>query len=121
MRSTCCTISPILNDSTIVGASYSGEEAAEAGRRIGHAALYVLLSPGSLSNTTISAMEGSGVPWLFVSAQDDPFLRDITVSVRELAPSIELITVPGAAHGTALLHEEALMELIAAWIARTLE
>jgi dienelactone hydrolase len=105
----------------IVGASYSGEEAAEAGRMIGYAALYVLLSPGSLSNTTIAAMEWSGVPWFFVNAQDDPFLRDITASVRELAPSIELITVSGAAHGTALLQDEALMERIAAWITRTLE
>jgi pimeloyl-ACP methyl ester carboxylesterase len=105
----------------VVGASYSGEEAAEAGRLIGHAALYVLLSPGSLSNTTIAAMEGSGVPWFFVSAQDDPFLRDITVSVRELAPSTELVTVPGVAHGTALLHDETLMERIAEWITQTLE
>jgi len=105
----------------IVGASYSGEEAAEAGRMIGHAAMYVFLSPGSLSNTTIAVMEGSGVPWLFVSAQDDPFLRDIVVSVRELAPSTQLLTVPGAVHGTALLHDEALMERIAAWIMRTLE
>jgi pimeloyl-ACP methyl ester carboxylesterase len=105
----------------IVEASYSGEEAAEAGRMIGHAALYVLLSPGSLSNTTIGEMEGTGVRWLFVSARDDPFLRDVAVSVRELAPSTELLTVPGAVHGTALLHDEALMERIAAWITRILE
>lgn len=104
----------------VVGASYSGEEAAEAGRMIGYAALYVLLSPGSLSNTTIAAMERSGVPWLFVNARDDPFLRNLTVSVRELAPSTEVVTVSGAAHGTALLQDEALTERIADWITRTL-
>lgn len=105
----------------IVGASYSGEEAAEAGRMIGHAALYVLLSPGSLSNATIAVMEGSAVPWLVVTSQDDPYLRDITASVREIAPSTEIITVPGTAHATALLRDEALMERIAAWIVRALE
>ncbi len=50
----------------IVGASYSGEEMAEAGRIGGFAQAYVALSPGSFSDESIAAMDESGVPWLFV-------------------------------------------------------
>ena len=101
----------------VVGASYSGEETAEAGRLSGYAALYVLLSPGSLSSVSIASMGPSGVPWLFVTGQDDPFLQDITESVRTMAPSTELIVVPGTSHATDLLQEhESLAERIAGWI-----
>jgi len=103
----------------MVGASYSGEEMAEAGRQAGYAAAYVLLSPGSLSDTSIAAMAPSGVPWLFVAAADDPFLREVTASVRRHAgSSAEFLVVPGTSHAADMLVEhDQLAESLVTWIA----
>jgi len=104
-----------------LGASYSGEEAAEAGRLAGYAALYVLLSPGSLSEASITSMKQAGAPWLFVASRDDPYLGKITEAVRTAAPSTEFLILPGSAHGTDLLRDhETLSAGVADWIARHL-
>jgi len=89
----------------MVAASYSGEESAEAGRIRGYASAYVLLSPGSLSDTSILAMDSSGVPWLFIASKEERFLQEITAAVQTQTRSVELILVPGASHATDLLQE----------------
>ncbi len=87
----------------VVGASYSGEEMAEAGRRFQYAAAYVALSPGSFSDASIDAIDVSGVPWLFVASNNDEFLQDITVAVQARSEHVQVEILPGDAHATDLL------------------
>lgn len=104
-----------------VGASYSGEEVAEAGRFHGYVALYVLLSPGSLTDDSIEGIDSSGVPWLFIASRDDRFLREITTAVWAKADTVELNIVPGTSHATDMLEKHpGLAERIASWIAQRL-
>lgn len=91
----------------VVDASCSGEEAAEAGRRHGHLAAYVLLSPGSLSDSSIRSIDESGVPWLLISARDDSFLVDVGAAVRAGSRTVEVETVPGSSHATDMLADHA--------------
>jgi dienelactone hydrolase len=105
----------------IVGASYSGEEMAEAGRIGGFAQAYVALSPGSFSEESIAAMDESGVPWLFVVSRHERYLTDIAASVQSTTKSVEIVYLPGDAHATRVLesrHDVA--ERIAVWLASRL-
>ncbi len=101
----------------VIGASYSGEEMAEAGRENGYAKAYVALSPGSFSDESIAGIDASGIPWLFVTSRDERFLQDIRAAVSEQSQSVEQIVVPGAGHASNLLEEHsALAEEIAVWL-----
>jgi len=101
----------------IVGASYSGEEMAEAGRLHGYAAAYVALSPGSFGDESITGIDASGVPWLFVTSRDERFLQEIRAAVTEQSESVEQIIVPGAGHASNLLSEHPdLVQRIAVWL-----
>jgi alpha-beta hydrolase superfamily lysophospholipase len=105
----------------MVGASYSGEEMAEAGRKNRYASAYVVLSPGSFSEESIAAIDTSTVPWLFVTSRDDRFLQGITAAVRERSESVELIVLPGDRHATDILQDRPdIAERIAAWLGRNL-
>jgi dienelactone hydrolase len=102
----------------IVGASYSGEEMAEAGRNTQYAAAYVALSPGSFSDESISAMDPSSVPWLFIVSRNERFLHEIAAKVQATTSSVEILYLPGNEHATDLLASHpALAERIAAWLA----
>jgi len=101
----------------IVGASYSGEEMAEAGRLAGYAQAYVALSPGSFDDLSIAGIDASGVPWLFVASRDERFLQEITAAVRAQSNTVELIILPGSSHATDLLIEHpSLAERVAVWL-----
>lgn len=105
----------------IVGASYSGEEMAEAGRDTRYAAAYVALSPGSFSDQSIADMDRSQVPWLFVVSRNEQFLADIAAKVQSSTQNVELIYLPGDEHATDLLNvNPALSERIAVWLASKL-
>lgn len=105
----------------IVGASYSGEEMAEAGRLGGYASAYVALSPGSFRDESILGIDDSEVPWLFLVSRDERFLREITASVRERSRTVEMVIVPGTAHATDILSAHPDMaERIAVWLASRL-
>jgi len=105
----------------VVGASYSGEEMAEAGREEGYAEAYVALSPGSFSATSISGMDESGVPWLFVASREERFLQEITAAVQAESTTAEVILLPGAAHGSDLLDANPeLAARIADWLGQRL-
>ena len=110
------------NRIAIVGASYSGEEMAEAGRKFRYANAYVILSPGSFSDESIRTMDSSGVPWLFVASEHDRFLQEITASVVERSDSVEVVIVPGTSHATNILETSPDMaERIAVWLCQRLQ
>jgi len=101
----------------IVGSSYSGEEMAEAGRQYRFAQAYVALSPGSFSDESISTIDSSGVPWLFIASKNERFLREITAAVQQHSQSVQLLIVPGASHATDILEEQSdIAERIAVWL-----
>jgi dienelactone hydrolase len=105
----------------IVGASYSGEEMAEAGRLYGYAQAYVALSPGSFSEESIRGIDSSGVDWLFVVSRDERYLREITAAVQAESRTVELLILPGTQHGARILAAHADMpERIAVWLAQRL-
>jgi dienelactone hydrolase len=109
------------NRLAVAGASYSGEEAAEAGRLFGFAQAYVLLSPGSFSGASVASIDSSLVDWLFIAARGDPFLTEIAASIRESSETAELLLVPGAKHATDLLEARPdLAEIVAIWLATRL-
>lgn len=101
----------------IIGASYSGEEMAEAGRLSEYAKAYVALSPGSFSEESIDGIDSSGVPWLFVAASQDRFVRDIITELRDRSNSVELVAIPGGSHATNILQSRSdMVERIAVWL-----
>lgn len=105
----------------VIGASYSGEEMAEAGRLNGYANAYVALSPGSFSDESIDGIDASGVPWLFVVSKNERHLKEITALVQEKSQEVELVIVPGTEHATRLLPDRPeLAEWIAVWLSKVL-
>jgi dienelactone hydrolase len=105
----------------IVGASYSGEEMAEAGRLHGYARAYVALSPGSFSDESVDGIDASGVPWLLVVSRDEAYLQEITAAVRARSVTVSMEILPGRGHATGLLEEHPeLAEQIAVWFERYL-
>ncbi|MEP5610861.1 MAG: CocE/NonD family hydrolase [Cyclobacteriaceae bacterium] len=106
----------------VVGASYSGEEMAEAGRMEGYVDAYVALSPGSFSDESIAGIDASDVPWLFIVSRNEPHLKEITAEVQKESESVELIIVPGKEHATRLLPDRPeLNEWIAIWLLKVLK
>ena len=102
----------------IVGASYSGEEMAEAGRVDGYAQGYVTLSPGSFSEESIEGIDASGVPWLFIVSKNEQYLQEITAMLQAQSQTVEIVIVPGARHATDILEAHPDMaERIAVWLA----
>jgi dienelactone hydrolase len=105
----------------IVGASYSGEEMAEAGRIGKFAQAYVALSPGSFSEESVAAMDESGVPWLFIVSRHERYLTEIAASVQSSTRSVEIVYIPGDAHATRILESrEDVAERVAVWLASKL-
>lgn len=106
----------------IVGASYSGEEMAEAGRKSGYARAYVALSPGSFSDESIAAMDTEGVSWLFVVSRHERYLKEIAAAVQSRTRSAEILYLPGDKHATRILEARTdVAERIAVWLAAKLE
>ena len=101
----------------MIGASYSGEETAEAGRASGHAQAYVQLSPGSFSEASVAGIDSTGVPWLFIVSNNERHLREITASVQATSRTVELLILPGVEHATRILETRPDMsERIAVWL-----
>lgn len=105
----------------VVGASYSGEEMAEAGRDTEYAAAYVALSPGSFSDESIADMDASMVPWLLIVSRKEPYLHEIAAKLHEHTRSVEIIELPGDQHATSILDARPEMaDRIATWLAARL-
>ena len=105
----------------MVGASYSGEEMAEAGRKHGYARAYVALSPGSWGETTIAALDETPASWLFVVCRDERFLKEIAAEVQARTRQVEILYLPGTQHATGILESRPdVNERIAVWLAHQL-
>lgn len=103
-----------------VGASYSGEAMAEAGRRNRKGCAYVALSPGSLSDESIAQIDPSGIPWLYIRSRDEQRVTEVTEAVQRNSRA-EIWIVPGSAHGSdLLLGAPDLSERVAIWLAARL-
>ena len=90
----------------MMGSSYTGEEMAEAGAEFGYADVYVALAPGSFSEHSIDAIDGSGAPWLFVRAEVElPFFPALFEAIRDGSESEEIWVLPGEGHATDLFDE----------------
>jgi len=106
----------------VVGASYTGETAAEAARAMGrYQAAYVMLSPGDFSEESIAAVDGSGADWLFLrSATERPFFDELFADIAA-GSNAEIRVVPGTAHGTRILQAPEMVRQVADWIAARLD
>jgi dienelactone hydrolase len=100
----------------MVGASYSGEDVMIAGRKAGYAAAYVALSPGSLSDESIAAIDQHKLPYLLVVARHERHLKEVVQALREQSRTAEFLELSGTEHATRLLpaHPD-LAERIAVW------
>lgn len=101
----------------IIGATYGGEETDEADRNTTHPRAYVAISPGSFSGESIERMDESGAAWLFIVAENDPYLNDIVANVHKTTTSFEILYIPGETHTTDLLNNRPdVAARIASWL-----
>ena len=101
----------------VIGASYSGEQMAIAGRVSGYGKAYVALSPGSFSPESINDLDRSGAVWLFVRSAEEKNLTGMHEEIRKKSRSANLIEVPGSGHATDLLTASPeLKEMIVVWL-----
>jgi dienelactone hydrolase len=111
----------------VVGASYSGEVAAVAARASGRtAAAYVMISPGSFSDTSIAAVSRGSARWLFIRTERESpaslvYIDSIFVALEARAPNAERRVLAGAGHATRIFqsHPRVVIE-IADWLAAAL-
>jgi dienelactone hydrolase len=115
---------PSVEKVVVVGASYSGEQAALAlleGETPADA--YVMFSPGNFQDKSIDAIEPSGVPWLFVrTVSESPaslrWIDEIYALLPNRAPTAEVIIYPGAGHAAKMFEGRPELPVeIARWIA----
>jgi dienelactone hydrolase len=100
---------PMVGRIGIVGASYSGEQAALALREGDtRADAYVMFSPGSFQDESIAAANASGVPWLFLRTEGESpnslrWIDEIFAVLPEIAPGAEIRVYPGSGHASGML------------------
>jgi len=97
----------------VLGASYSGEEIAQAGATAGFGDLYIQLSPGSFSEESIAQINSSGGRWLFVRADvERSFFPPLFEDIAE-GSDAEIWVLEGEGHADRLLtsHPELLARL----------
>lgn len=87
----------------MVGASYSGEAMMVAAKQVGYAAAYVGLSPGSLSDESIAAIDAHNVPFLLVVARHERYLKEVAQALRDQSRTAEFLELSGTEHATRLL------------------
>lgn len=99
-----------------VGASYSGEMMMQAARINGYGAAYVALSPGSLSDESIAAIDSERLAWLLIVSRHERHLTEVVKALRAQSRSAEFLELSGTEHATRLLaaHPD-LAERIAVW------
>jgi dienelactone hydrolase len=102
----------------IVGASYSAEFMVAATLQSTAVAAYAALSPGSFSEESVSRLENSQAPWLFVrSLEERAELKSTFESIREINAGLDIWVLPGSLHATDMLGEnESFVENLAMWI-----
>ncbi len=99
-----------------VGASYSGEAMMQAARATSYGKAYVGLSPGSLGDESIAAIDRERLPWLLVVSRNERYLTEVAQAFRAGSRTAEFLELAGTDHATDLLaaHPD-LAGRIAAW------
>jgi dienelactone hydrolase len=106
-----------------VGASYSGELVAIAGREYGFGRAYVILS-GMLSQASALFIDVTDVPWwvIWTREGDGPLLAAYMNIFTEMTTEATVTTFDEGAHGTGLLLSHPALETqIADWLAEILQ
>lgn len=104
-----------------LGASYSGEAMAIAGRMGTRAAAYVALSPGSLSDTTIGQIDSIGRPWWLIASRQERFAGRVVERIPVVSRTARVTMVEGTSHASDLLSPHNNLEAeIADWFAARL-
>jgi len=118
---------PLVGRIGVVGASYSGEQAALALREGDTLAdAYVMFSPGNFQDESMAAANSSGVPWLFLRTEKESpnslrWIDEIFTVLPEIAPGTEVRVYPGGGHASEMLEgRPELAAETAAWLARAL-
>jgi len=105
----------------LVGASYSAEAMAAAGRVYRPGMAYVALSPGSLTAQTINHIDSIGRPWLIVRSREERYVQTVVDSVLTRSVTAELLFPAGHAHATDILLARPDVEnFVASWLAAKL-
>jgi len=105
-----------------VGASYSGELMMEAARLTKFGAAYVALSPGSLSDASITAIDREHIPFLLVVSRHERHVAEVVQAVRNQSRMAELLELNGNEHATDILvTHRGLAEIIAVWFRQQFE
>ncbi len=104
-----------------LGASYSGETVARAGREYTFGKAYVILASGLFSPESMVYMERSGVPWWHVVAEDDHTWAPTMTALVAQRGYAKVTTYPTGGHATELLSTQPeLAGELARWFAETL-
>jgi dienelactone hydrolase len=99
-----------------VGASYSGEAMMQAAKVTGYGAAYVGLSPGSLSDESIAAIDRERLPWLLVVSRHERHLKEVAQALRDGSRLAQFLELDGTEHGTGILTAHpGLDEILAVW------
>ena len=107
----------------VLGASYSGEAVAVAGREAGFGKAYIVMSSDLFSEESMAAMDGSGAAWWFIAASDDgPRTPGIMERAAAASEAAELTMYETGGHGTNLFGTYPELEgQIADWFATKLK
>ena len=118
---------PMVSSVGVVGASYSGEQAALALREGDtRADAYVMFSPGNFQDESMAAADTSGVPWLFLRTEEESpdslrWIDEVYAVLPELAPDAEVRVYPGGGHASKMLEgRPELAAEVASWLASAL-
>ena len=105
----------------VLGASYSGEQAARAAREGAEIRAFVIMSSGSFSDESISFVADSEYPWWFIAAEDDANPSEAMKKAAASSELTELTVFESGGHGTYLFStRNELEEMIAGWFAEKL-
>jgi dienelactone hydrolase len=112
----------------VIGASYSGEQAAIAFRQGARpVAAYVMMSPGNFSEDSVAEIDGSGAKWLFVRTTEEgsvslPFIDEVFEDLAANSKIGETQIYQGAGHATEILQQHPQsVAMIADWLAAALK
>ena len=118
---------PDVTNVAVVGASYSGEQAALALREGSALAdAYVMLSPGNFSEESMAAVDASGVPWLFLRTEQESsgslqWIDEVFTTLPTKSSSAEIRVYPGSGHAAKMLDgRPELAREIAGWLSDAL-
>jgi dienelactone hydrolase len=88
-----------------------------ASREGAPAAAYVALSPGSLSEASMRAIDPLGRPWWVIGSRHERFAIDVVRAVPELSRTARVTILEGSSHGGDILSPHDLDAEIADWFA----